>query len=431
MGDETPPGTPKDEHRLTRRGVLGAGVLLGAGAGIDRLIGGQDGGSSPIPAGERGSLAEQVPFYAAHQAGIDTPAQECLQFAAFDLTSESIEALRDLMRLWTAAAVELTAGRPSTPHGTASQPSTAASDPGEALGLGPAALTITVGFGPGLFEKRGLGLQAHLPPELQELPAFEGDALDPARSGGEIAVQACSEDPQVAFHAIHVLRRLAAGTARLRWTQAGFGRTSVTTRGQHTLRNLMGFKDGTDNIRAEEGAEMERYVWVQDGDGPDWMSGGSYLIARRIRILFDGWDSLSVAEQERTVGRTKLSGAPLGEKAEHDAVNLTARNARGESVIPDTAHIRVASPLSNSGQRILRRGYSFSEPTVADEAGEIEAGLFFIAFQRSPLSQFVPLQTRLANFDALSRHTLHTSSAIFACPAGTAEGSYIGHALLS
>ena len=192
----------------------------------------------------------------------------------------------------------------------------------------------------------------------------------------------------------------------------------------------MGFKDGTDNIRAEQTDAMRDYVWVQEKDGPSWMVDGSYLIARRIRIIFDVWDATTLEGQQRVIGRDKLTGAPLGERSEYDPVDLSAMS-NGEQVIPANAHIRLANPANNDGQRILRRGYSYSEG-VEPESGEIDAGLFFIAFQRSPTRQFIPLQRRLAASDALNHHTLHTSSAIFAIPPGvSSSGGFIGERLFA
>jgi deferrochelatase/peroxidase EfeB len=204
--------------------------------------------------------------------------------------------------------------------------------------------------------------------------------------------------------------------------------TSSTSHTQVTPRNLMGFKDGTDNIRAEDTRAMNDYVWVRPTDRPAWLAGGSYLIARRIKILFDVWDSTSLEGQQRTIGRDKLTGAPLGSRREYDPVELSTTAANGESLIPANAHIRLASPENNSGQRILRRSYSYSEPTEPG-SGQIDAGLFFIAFQRSPERQFIPLQRRLAASDALNHHTMHTSSSIFVCPPGAAPGEFIGHRL--
>jgi deferrochelatase/peroxidase EfeB len=372
-----------------------------------------------------------VAFYGAHQAGVATPAQEYLSFAAFDLTSDAIEDLRGLLQAWSAAAADLTAGQPYQP--ASQEPSQAPNDTGEAIGLDPAQMTITIGFGPGLFgspSRDRFGLAHQKPAMLQPLPPFQGDSLDPNSSGGDLCVQVCANDPQVAFHAVHVFSRIANGTASLRWTQLGFGRTSSTSHTQVTPRNLMGFKDGTDNIRAEDTAAMNNYVWVGAGDGPTWMTDGTYLIARRIKILFDVWDSTSLEGQQRTIGRAKLSGAPLGASSEYDPVELSATAANGEPLIPENAHIRLANPQNNDRRHILRRGYSYSEP-IEPGSGQIDAGLFFIAFQRNPDQQFIPLQRRLAANDALNRHTLHTSSAIFACPPGTSPAGFVGDSLFS
>ncbi|HEX5224126.1 MAG TPA: Dyp-type peroxidase, partial [Solirubrobacteraceae bacterium] len=382
---------------VTRREVITGAVALGVGVGVDRAIGaggGSGSGHPPKPLRGEPRSFRAVPFHGTHQAGIATPAQEYLTFAAFDLTARSRARLRSLMIAWTRAAAQLTAGEPYRVSGAGGAPlgSRAPADTGEAVGLPPAALTLTFGFGPSLFSSSsGLGLGASVPAELQPLPPFEGERLEPARSGGDLCVQACANDPQVAFHAVHVLRRIAAGAARLRWSQLGFGRTSATSRNQETLRNLTGFKDGTDNIHGEDAARMDRFVWVGAAEGPPWMVGGSYLVARRISILFDSWDATSLHEQERTIGRHKHSGAPLGREAEYDPLDLHAREADGSPTIPNDAHVRIASPESNEGQRILRRGYSYSEAT-GDDGGELDAGLFFIAFQRSVERQFVPLQ---------------------------------------
>ncbi|HXA55086.1 MAG TPA: iron uptake transporter deferrochelatase/peroxidase subunit [Solirubrobacteraceae bacterium] len=412
---------------FTRRGVISSAALLGVGAGLDHVLRGSA-RSAAAPAAGPGPTED---FYGSHQAGIATPAQDYLHFAAFDVTSDAADDLRGVLEQWSAAAARLTAGRVYEPVAqTENEPPV---DTGEAVGLSPSRLTITIGMGPTLFGSAGtdrFGLSHLRPSELVPLPQFQGEDLDPSSSGGDLCVQACANDPQVAFHAIHVLSRVAASAAALRYTQAGFGRTSSTTRTQQTPRNLMGFRDGTDNIRAEDTQAMNDFVWVQDGDEPAWMAGGSYLIARRIKILFDVWDATTLEDQQRVIGRNKLSGAPLGGEGEYSPVDLKATAANGELVIPADAHIRVAGPHANQGQRILRRGYSYSE-SVEPGSGQIDAGLFFIAFQRSPSSQFIPIQRRLAASDALNKHTLHTSSAIFACPPGAQPGGFVGQELFS
>lgn len=191
----------------------------------------------------------------------------------------------------------------------------------------------------------------------------------------------------------------------------------------------MGFKDGTNNVRVEDESEMNEHVWVQPGDGPAWMEGGTYMVVRRIQMLLDVWDATSLEGQERAIGRKKVSGAPLGQENEFDPVDLEAKED-GELVIPVDAHIRLASPDLNGGQRILRRGFSYTEPSQAG-SGQLDAGLFFISFQRDPQRQFVPIQRRLASNDALNRHLLHTGSGVFACPPGVQPGGFIGEALFA
>jgi deferrochelatase/peroxidase EfeB len=413
---------------LTRREALIGAAALGAGVGLDQLLG--DAHSAATHPSASAAESTVVPFYGPRQSGIATPAQEYLYFAAFDVAADARSELVGALQRWTLAAAALSAGeRYGGDRQALDQPP---AEPGEAVGLGPSRLTMTFGFGPSLFEdgsRDRFALSGRRPAELRALPPFQGESLEASLSGGDLCVQACADDPQVAFHAVHLLARVASGVFVPRWSQLGFGRTSSASRSQPTPRNLIGFKDGTENIRAEEASAMDDYVWVGNGDGPSWMTGGSYLIARRIKILFDVWDGTTLEGQQRVIGRQKLSGAPLGATAEYDALDLNAERD-GELVIPSDAHVRLASPQANAGERILRRGYSYSEGIEAG-SGEIDAGLFFIAFQRSPSRQFIPIQRRLAASDALNRHTLHTSSSVFACPPGVKPGEFIGQALLS
>jgi deferrochelatase/peroxidase EfeB len=397
--------------RLLVAGAAGAGLAVG-GIGLERLAASDTGRS------------RRIPFHGAHQAGIATPAQDRLHFAAFDVTTDDRRELRDLLRAWTAAAAEMCEGRTV---GGATDPLAPPVDTGEALGLEPARLTITFGFGPTLFGDRfGLGPR---PAQLADLPLFAGDELDPERSGGDLAVQACADDPQVAFHAVRNLARIGRGIVVMRWSQLGFGRTSSTSRAQDTPRNLMGFKDGTNNLKLEDEQGLAQHVWAGPADDPKWMRGGTYLVTRRIRMLIEVWDRASLADQEATIGREKVDGAPLGGRHEHDEVDLTARTQAGEPLIPADAHIRLAAPKVNDGIRILRRGYSFTDG-MDSQLGQLDAGLFFICYQRDPRSQFVSLQRRLAQDDALNEYIKHTGSAVFACPPGTAPGGYIGSTLV-
>ncbi len=397
--------------RLSRRQLL-AGSALAAGGLVAVAA-----ASSPAEA------TPAVPFRGPHQAGIATPAQDRLVFAAFDVTATALDALRELCVAWTLAAERLAAGQPVGPPLNAWEPP---SDTGEADGLGPSGLTITVGFGESLFDDR-FGLARRRPGALAALPAFPGDDLDPARSGGDLCVQACADDEQVAFHAVRNLARLGIGTVALRWLQVGFSRTSSTTSDQVTPRNLLGFKDGTDNLKADDPGAFDRFVWVGDETDQPWLRGGSYLVARRIRTHLEEWAATPLEAQQDVIGRFKGSGAPLTGRSEHDPVELTATGPRGVPIIPLDAHVRVAGPSENAGTRLLRRGYSFADG-VDPRTLELDAGLFFICFQRDP-GQFVRVQSNLAINDALRTYLTHTSSSVFACPPGVPPGGYLGSTL--
>lgn len=226
--------------------------------------------------------------------------------------------------------------------------------------------------------------------------------------------------------------RIGFGTVAVRWSQLGFGRTSSTSRSQATPRNLFGFKDGTNNLKAEDQAALQEHVWVQRDDvggGAAWMAGGCYLVARRIRMHIEVWDRTGLQEQERVIGRDKGEGAPLGRQAEGDPLDFDAVGADGLPAIPVDAHVRLAHASRLGGIRILRRGYTFTDGS--DGLGHLDAGLFFLAFMRDPHRQFVPMQRSLAANDALNEYIEHTGSAVFACPPGLAAGESWGERLFA
>jgi deferrochelatase/peroxidase EfeB len=232
----------------------------------------------------------------------------------------------------------------------------------------------------------------------------------------------------VCFHAIRNLTRIGRGVVALRWSQSGFGRTSSTDVAQETPRNLMGFKDGTNNVVGEDTKGLQQHVWVSDTDDPAWMRGGSYVVTRRIRMLLEVWDRSTLADQELTIGRVKGSGAPLGATKERDPVNLTAK-VDGDPVIPADGHIRLAAPEVNDGIRLLRRGYSFTDG-IDPVTNQLDAGLFFIAYQRDPRQGFIPVQQNLRT-DALNEYIRHNGTAMFAVPPGVATGGYVGETLFT
>ena len=424
---------------LSRRRLLGAsagaavaGAVAGVGGAYAATHLGADVASSGDQASTDQAATDQVAFRGERQAGIITPAQDRMHFVALDVVTKDRAALAEMLKAWTRAAERMTAGAEAAPGGVVGGgPYRAPEDTGEAYDLDASDLTITIGYGPSLFDDR-FGLADRRPAALRNLPGFVGDDLDPARSGGDLCIQACANDPQVAVHAVRNLVRMGFGVVSVRWSQLGFGRTSSTTRNQVTPRNMFGFKDGTNNLKAEDADALSEHVWVQPEDVPGataWMSGGSYLVARRIRMHIEIWDRTPLQEQQDIIGRDKGEGAPLGQQAEFDPLDFVRKGADGLPAIPVDAHVALAHESRLNGIRILRRGYNFTDGS--DGVGHLDAGLFFIGFMRDAHRQFVPMQRALAAKDKLNEYIEHTGSAVFACPPGLGPDEYWGQALFS
>lgn len=421
MADTTNDTVPEEisSGSPSRRSLLGwggAGLALGA-AVTGGAVAVARSGDEAVPAASA-SAGGAVTFYGRHQAGIATAVQDRLHFAAFDVKTDDREQFVRLLKDWTQAAARMTAGREVGEGAFGGLVEAPPDDTGEALGLKPSRLTLTIGFGPSLFAKFGLGDRR--PEALVDLPKFPGDNLDTSRGGGDLCVQACADDPQVAVHAIRNLARIGFGKVAVRWSQLGFGKTSSTTPGAQTPRNLFGFKDGTRNVSGEDNSALAEHVWVGEKDGPAWMAGGSYLVARRIRMNVETWDRTPLGEQEDIFGRDKGEGAPVGKAKEHDEPFLKA--------MKPAAHVRLAHPDTNDGATILRRGYSFTDGT--DGLGRLDAGLFFLAYQRDVRTGFIPVQRSLARADVLNEYIQHVGSAVFAIPPGVRDkGDWWGRAL--
>lgn len=438
---DTGTGTGTGTAKVSRRGLLtaaGAGIAVGAaGVAAAGLLTGavSDGApaSAPGTAGTGTAGTAAYSFRGEHQAGIITPAQDRLHFAAFDVTTDSRDKLVRLLEQWTNAAERMTRGEPAG-DGSSSYDAPP-EDTGEAIGLPPAGLTITFGFGPTLFVtpdgRDRFGLADRRPEALTRLPHFSGDTLDPARSDGDLCVQACADDPQVAVHAIRNLARIGFGTVSVRWSQLGFGRTSSTSTGQTTPRNLFGFKDGTANLKAEEPEELRKHLWVPaDREAAaSWLGGGTYLVARRINMHIETWDRASLREQEKLIGRSKAEGAPLSGGQEFTAPDFTLAGRGNLPLIDADSHVALAHPSHNEGVRMLRRGYNFVDGS--NGLGRLDAGLFFLAFVTDPRTHYIPMQTKMASQDLLVEYLQHTGSGLWAVPPGAGAEEFIGQRLFA
>ena len=419
-----------------RRLVQGAGI---AGAlGIAGFGGAAVGGQLAEHRAEHqaSSASLTYPFRGQRQQGILTPVQDNMYTAFFDLRTEKVEKVRELLAAWTVAAEQMCAGELVGGEPNAN-PMAPPKDTGEVWGYPPAGLSITFGFGRGLFEdaegRDRYGLQAKMPQVVAEgIPKFPNEVIRTESSGGDLMVQACANDPQVCVHAIRNLTRIGFGTVALRWGQIGYGRTSSTSTAQQTPRNLFGFKDGTANLKAEDGeAELAEHLWVQEGDdaAADWLAGGTYLVLRKIKMHLEIWDRVALGEQQEIIGRDKHYGAPLSVENPSPEDEFTAPEY-GTTAIAKDAHIAVVSPQHNGGARMLRRGYNYTDGN--DSLGRLDAGLFFIACVRDPRKGFYPTLQKMTRKDALTEYLQHVGTGLFAIPRGVQEGErMIGQSLFA
>lgn len=399
---------------VSRRGLLLGAALGSVGAAVPYTAASATAGDAEDVV----DLDRRHPFYgSAEQAGIRTPPQRFVFYMTFDLTSPLRRDLQVLLARWSGAIAQMANGE-TIGQVEPERPSATGFDTGEALNLGPAALTVTVGLGPKVFTD-AYGLAHRKPALLRELRQLPSDALRSEFTGGDLSLQACADDPQVAYHAVRDLARIAkdTGTAATRWTVMGFGRASAG-KGQATPRNLLGFKDGTRNIK--EDTEFDEFVWVKDG--PAWQRHGTYQVVRKIQMHIENWDTNRVSNQNDVFGRHKVSGAPLTGTGEFDPPDFLKTKPDGSPVIPATAHIRLAAHEHNNGIKILRRSYNYTEGI--NQYGVLDAGLLFICYQNDP-SHFETLQSKLGAADALNEYISHIGSAIFFVPPAPREGSYI------
>ena len=351
-------------------------------------------------------------FYGEHQAGITTPQQRNIYFLVMDLHTDKLDDVKQMFKDWTTYAANLTQGKNIKPY--EKNPFVPPTDTGEADSMGAYGLTLTFGISPSFLKK--MGLTHKQPKEFQDLPKFPRDQLRENLTGGDICIQACAEDAQVAFHAVRQLVRQARSNITMRWSQSGF--VGFDT-GNQTPRNLFAFKDGTANQSTIKAADKN--LWA---DAPDWMKGGTYLVTRIIQMHLETWDRTSLKGQEDTFGRHRDSGAAIGQKGEFDTFDVHAKDAQGKAVIPEISHMGLAK---RTGVEMLRRSYSYSSG-INPATGQFDSGLLFISFQKSP-EQFIIIQNALGRLDKMNEYTTHIGSGLFACFGGIPQGGYIGQAL--
>lgn len=401
--------TRREMLKMTGLGIVGTAIAVsGAGPIVNAVL--QDSATEQVK--------DTIPFYGKHQPGIATPPQTHCYFATLQFVGSSKEELKSLFKKWTEYSARLMEGKLIAEE--ASKGNIPPVDTGDSMGLPSNNLTLTFGVGPSLFEHKSLNLSSKRPELLKELPHFPKDQLQDIYNDGDLCIQACADDPQVAFHAVRNLVRAGSGIVKMKWSQAGF--LPKTAKGE-TPRNLFSFKDGT--VNPKTASDLNEQVWVKGGD-QQWLENGTYLVYRRIQMHLETWDRTALKEQEATFGRKRESGAFLTKKEEFEEVDIHEKDALGNPVIPEDSHVFLAKAAKKS---ILRRSYSYSSGLV-DETGAYDAGLMFISFQKDP-EQFIAIQNSLGRQDRLNEYITHRGSAIFACFPGVKKGSYIGEALFA
>ena len=383
---------------LKKAGIGGAGLALGV-SGASAFFANTAQEEKKISDG-----GEEISFYGEHQAGITTPMQKNIYFVVLDLHSTNKEEVIKTFKDWTDYSSKLVDGELVKKDG--SNALLPPSDTGETVGLNPYRLTLTFGVSADFLKK--MGLEKKRPKEFRDLPPFPKEQLQEKYTGGDIVIQACADDEQVAFHAVRNLVRKARNTVTMKWSQSGFA--AIGDR-MSTPRNLFGFKDGTANVTKEK--DFDKVIWT---DSDDWMNGGTYMAVRRIQMFLETWDRTNLQEQENTFGRYKESGAPFGKKDEFDEVDL--------DLLPVDSHVRLAKEVNKP---IYRRSYSYSDGIV-EKTGQFDTGLLFLAFQKNPDS-FVKVQTNLGAQDKMNEYVTHIGSGLFACFAGVKKGEYLGQKL--
>jgi dye decolorizing peroxidase len=388
---------------LRRRALLAGGAAAGLGAvAACSATPSSAEGERPavVPASFTDIGTGIVPFHGPRQAGVTTEPPAHAAFLSFTLSKGTDRAaLGRMLRLLTDDAARLTRGEP------------ALGDTEAELAVHPSRLTVTFGFGPGLY--RAAGLKS----PVTDLPPFTVDRLEDRWNGGDLLLQICADDALTVTHAQRMLIKDARPFGAIRWVQRGFRRSAGVHPAGFTQRNVLGQLDGTANPRD---AAMDTAVWNPDGS--------TSLVVRRIRAEIETWDLLSVGDKENAVGRRMGSGAPLSGTAEFDEPDFTKLDDTGLPVMPDFSHVARARQ-TDPRLKILRRPYNYDE--APDAQGRPDSGLVFAAYQADIDRQFLPIQRRLAEKDLLNEWTTPIGSAVFAIPPGCAEGGWIGEPVLA
>jgi porphyrinogen peroxidase len=162
-------------------------------------------------------------------------------------------------------------------------------------------------------------------------------------------------------------------------------------------RDLIGFVDGTENP-VDEAAFNAAIIGEEDAA----FAGGSYVIVQKYLHDLTRWNEVSVAEQEKIVGRTKLSNIELD-----------------DAVKPSSAHNALTTIIEDGEQlEIVRDNMPFGE------VGKGEFGTYFIGYARSPHRIELMLENMFVgrppgNYDRLLDFSRAATGSLFFVPSAT------------
>lgn len=357
------------------------------------------------------------------QPGVLNPMPEHLILAAVEFADRTPHGARAALDgLAGVASKELSSDLddPNPPEGK-DRPSAETGELGFVDGYEREQLTITLGISAAGFDVLGVA-DGQRPADLRPIPWDKLGEHPRNPAGGDLLLQICSDDLYVCEHVVRRVEEELGDQLRVAWTQVGAQRYG-SHRGRSSRqegRALIGFLDGAGNLSPRKNQDHAKLVLVDPdavatyppnpppkpgGEGagptypddlapvptyePEWTRGGSYMTVRVSDFDTGPWDDLSQNEQERAVGRFKVSGASLDLR--DDPVLLATPPAYADDqdnlTVPLTAHVRKANPRRYPEDE-LRRLYRHGFPIIGPATGGLRRGLAFIAFARTISTQF-------------------------------------------
>ena len=210
-----------------------------------------------------------------------------------------------------------------------------------------AGLTCVVGIGSQAWDRLFAGAR---PAELHRFAGVVGERHSAVSTPGDVLLHIRAEAMDLCFELAALVTSRLAGAASVVDEVHGFQ--------YFDDRDLLGFVDGTEN---PSGAAA--YAAATVGDEDPTFAGGSYVLVQKYVHDLAAWEALSVEEQERVVGRTKLSNVELG-----------------DDVKPSNSHVALNVLEDGDGRQlqILRANMPFGN------VGRSEHGTYYIAYSRTP-----------------------------------------------